>query len=348
MAYDFPASPSSGTQHLTPNRLYIYEGTAWSTRGNEISPNPFGANTFRYRTIYTRGYVSAGYKNGSPWRNVNKTIHSTDITTNLGDMLDYSASYIGGGFSDYYHYVYGMSGSVGGTSTFTSSVNMATDAARTHNSAWDTKTSRGDCEALMNSNLSVAYITGGGSSATDKHNYITETMLVAGSAASNPATGGGTGGGVAALFGQYRGWIAVNSTAAYIEWATETWTSGTWASGSDGQPKGLSSKLGHGYCATGSYGGSATYNKWNDYTPGSSAVTTISRPDTCGEENHQIGQNHGYSIGSYNGNQTNNTQKINYLTDTSTAMGSDTQPKGHDGMSSGCCGTASAAMLGGV
>ena len=133
MAYDFPSSPSSGTQYIAPNRLYVYEGTAWSTRGNEISPNPFNKN-FRYRTIYTRGYVSAGYKNSSPWRNVNKTIHSTDITSNLGDMLDYSASYIGGGFSDYYHYVYGMSGAVGGSSTFTSSVNMATDATRTHNS----------------------------------------------------------------------------------------------------------------------------------------------------------------------------------------------------------------------
>ncbi len=347
MAYDFPGSPSTGTQYVAPNRLYVYEGSAWSTRGADIAPNPLN-KTFRYRTIYTRGYVSAGYKGGSPWRNVNKTIHSTDMTTNLGDMLDYSASYIGGGFSDYYHYVYGMSGAVGGSSTWTSSVNMATDAGRTHDSAWDTKTSRSDCEALMNSNLSIAYITAGGSSATDRHNYITETMSVAGSVAANPATGGGTGNGIAAMFGEFRGWIAVNSTAAYIEWATETWTSGTWSSGSDGQPKGLSSKLGYGYCATGSYGGSATYNKWNDYTPGTSAVTTISRPDSCGEENHQVGQNHGYSLGSYNGNQTNNSQKINYLTDTSSAMGSDTQPKGHDGMSSGCCGTASAQMLGGV
>lgn len=346
MAYDFPASPSTGTQYVAPNRLYVYEGTAWSTRGNEITPNPF-TNSFRYRTIYTRGYVSAGYKNSTPWRNVNKTIHSTDVTTNLGDMLDYAASYIGGGFSDYYHYVYGMSGAVGGSSTWTSSVNMANDAARAHNSAWDTKTSRSDCEALMNSNLSVAYITGGGSAATDKHNYVTETMYAAGSVPANGATSGGSGGGIAALFGEYRGWIAVSGTAAYITWATETWASGTWSSGSDGQPKGLSSKLGYGYCSTGSYGGSNTYNKWNDYTPGTTAVTTISRPDSCGEENHQVGQNHGYSLGSFNGAQTNNTQKINYLTDTSTAMGSDTQPKGHDGMSSGCCGTASAQMLGG-
>lgn len=346
MAFDFPSSPSTGNQYITNNGLlYLYDST-WTTKGDTQTPNPF-TNSFRYRTIYSRGYVSAGYKSSSPWRNVNKTQHSTDITTNLGDMLDYTASYIGGGFSDYYHYVYGMSGTVGGSSTWTSSVNMSTDSGRTHNSNWDTKTSRGDCEALMNSTLTIAYITGGASSATDKHNYVTETMYAAGTVAANPATSGGTSGGIAALFGEYRGWIAVGSTAAYIDWATETWTSGTWSSGSDGQPKGLSSKLGYGYCATGSYNGSATYNKWSDFTPGTTAVTTVSRPDTCGEENHQVGQNWGYSLGSYNGAQTNNTQKINYLTDTSTAMGADTQPKGHDGMSSGCCGTGAAALLGG-
>lgn len=348
MAFDFPSSPTTGAQYITTNGLlYLYDsGSSWTTKGDTQTSNPF-TNSFRYRTIYTRGYVSAGYRGGSPWRNVNKTQHSTDITTNLGDMLDYSASYIGGGFSDYYHYVYGMSGTVGGSSTFTSSVNMSTDSARAHSSSWDTKTSRSDCEALMNASLTAAYITGGSSSATDKHNYVTETMYAAGTIAANPVTSGGTGGGIASMFGEFRGWIAVYSSAAYIDWATETWTSGTWASGADGQPKGLSSKLGYGYCSVGSYGGANYYNKWSDYTPGSSAVTTVSRPDTCGEENHQIGQNWGYSLGSYNGNQTNNTQKINYLTDTSTAMGSDTQPKGHDGMSSGCCGTASAALLGG-
>jgi hypothetical protein len=347
MAYDFPSSPVASTLFVAPvGVVYAYDNSiSWTTKGDTLTSNPF-TNAFKYRTIYTRGYVSAGYKNGSPWRNVNKTQHTTDVTTNLGDMLDANASYIGGGFSDYYHYVYGMSGAVNGSSTTTSSVNMSTDSGRTQNSAWNTKTSRGDCEALMNSNLTIAYITAGGSSATDKHNYVTETMMNAGSAPANPLTSGGTAGGIASMFGEFRGWIGVNTSGAYIEWATETWTSAGWTTDADGQPKGLSSKHGYGYCAQGSYNGSATYRKFNDYT-GGGAVTSFSRPDTCGEENHQIGQNWGYSLGSYNGNQTNNTQKINYLTDTSTAMGSDTQPKGHDGMSSGCCGTASAMLLGG-
>lgn len=350
MAFDFTTSPSTGDQFVAPTgRIYLYDTSGtWSTRGDTQTSNPF-TNSFKYRTIYTRGYTSAGYKSGSPWRNVNKTQHTTDITTNLGDMLDYAASYIDGSFSDYYHYVYGMSGQVGGSSTWTSSVNMATDSGRTHDSNWDTKTSRGDCAAMMNSNLTICYITGGGSTATDKHNLVTEVMYVAGSAPANPASAGGTVSGLGSMYGEFRGWVAVSSTGAYLTWSTETWTSATWSTGADGQPKGLSSKHGFAYLAPGSYGGADYYNKFNDFN-GGSAVTTVSRPEPCGEENHQIGQNWGYSIGSYNGNigQTNNTQKINYLTDTSTSMGSDTQPKGHDGMSSGCCGTASAMMVGGA
>lgn len=346
MAYDFPSSPSTGTQHITSSGLYIYANGSWNMSAESLgAANPY-SNSFKYRTIYTRGYVSAGYKGGSPWRNVNRTVHSTDVTTNLGDMLDYNASYIDGSFSDYYHYVYGMSGSVGGSSTFTSSVNMSTESARTHDSAWDTKTSRSDCAAMPNSNLSMTYITGGGSTATDKHNMVTEVMYAAGTAPANPYSAGGTGGGLASLFGEFRGWIGTSSSGAYISWSTDTWTSASWVTDADGQPKGLSSKHGYGYCSSGSYGGSATYRKFNDYNGGSS-IASVSRPDTCGEENHQVGQNHGYSLGSYNGNQTNNTQKINYLTDTSTAMGSDTQPKGHDGMSSGACGTAASSIVGG-
>lgn len=347
MAYDFPSAPATGDQFVTPTGfIYVYNGSSWTTDGSTLASNPF-QNSFRYRTIYTRGYVSAGYANSTPWRSVNKTQHTTDVTTNLGDMVDYAASYIDGSWSDYYHYVYGMSGVVMGSATWTSSVNMATDSARAYSTAWFTKTSRGDCAALMNSNLTVAYITAGGSSSTDKHNLVTEVMMDAGSCPANPLGGGGTAGGVAHMFGEFRGWIGTGSSGAYLTWATETWTSASWVTDADGQPKGLSSKLGFGYCAQGSYSGSATYRKFNDFN-GGSAVSSFSRPETCGEENHQVGQNWGYSLGSYNGSgQTNNTQKVFYTTDSAIAMGSATQTKGHAGRSSGACGTASAFVLGG-
>lgn len=348
MAYDFPSSPSTGTQYVATNKLYVYEGTAWSTRGNDISPNPL-SNTFRYRTIYTRGYTSCGYKDGSPWRNSNKTIHSTDSTNNLGDILDQAASYKSGGFSDYYHYIYGMNNSHNAGSTYVGSLNMATDANRTHDSAWDLKTSRGDGEVIINSNLTISYYVGGGSTAVDKHNLVTEIMYAAGSAPDSGLSGGDNNG-ISAFYGEFRGYCAQSSSAVnYMTWSTETWTTTgsamSWSTG--GQPKGLSSKLGYGYCAEGGYAGTNYMKKFSDTTT-STSVLSLSRPETCGEENCQMGQNWGYTIGSYNGAaQTNNTTKINYLTDTITALGSDAMPKGHDGMSSGCCGTASAQMVGG-
>ena len=42
---------------------------------------------FLYRTIIVQGYMLGGYKDSSPWKNVNLTIHATDTTTNLNDHL---------------------------------------------------------------------------------------------------------------------------------------------------------------------------------------------------------------------------------------------------------------------
>lgn len=343
MAVDFPSSPSQGTTFLTSLGLYVYDGTAWTVNTSVNSPNIALASSFAYRTIYTRGYVSNGYANGSPWRSVHRTVHTTDVTTNLGDLQSQSGSYLDGGWSDYYHYVYNASTGVGASSTYVSAMNMATEAARTHSTSWDLKTSRTNCGALMNSSLSAAYVTAGGSTATDKHNFATETMYNLGNACP---TSGGTSGGVSRFFGASYGWAWANGGGGYINWATELWTSGGLSISTDGQPKGLSSKLGWAYCSTGSYAASSTYYKINDLT-GANISTTISRPESCGEENCQVGQYWGYTLGSYNGSQNNNTSKTNYLTDTVTAMGSATQPSAHSGQSSGCCGSASALILGG-
>jgi hypothetical protein len=346
MAIDFPSSPTSGTLHLTSAGLYIYDGSAWTQQISAVS-TLFADNKFLYRSIYTRGYTSNGYANGTPWKNVNRTVHTTDTTTNLGDMHSNTGSYLDGGWSDFYHYVYNVSGAVGGISTAVSSMNMATESARTPNSNWNLKTARANCGALMNPSLSAAYITAGNSSTTDKHNYATETMYAVGSAASSPSAGATTGG-VSRFFGGTYGWVWASGNGGRLSWDTETWTAGGLSISTDGQPKGLSTKLGWAYCTEGSYGGANYYYKINDNT-GANLATSISRPEPCGEENTQVGQYWGYTIGSYNANigQTNNTTKTMYLTDTVTAMGSATQPKGHTGMSSGAVGTASSLILGG-
>ena len=346
MAIDFPSSPTTGSLSLQTPGLYVYDGTAWTQNTAANSPDIFTTNQFLYRVIYTRGYTSNGYANSTPWKNVNRTVHTTDTTTNLGDMHSNTSSYVDGGWSEYYHYVYNVSGAVQGNSNTVSAMNMATESSRTPQTSWYMKTSRTNLGAMINPSLSASYITGGASATTDKHNYATETMCTLGSVGNSP-TSGGTAGGVSRFFGSTYGWAWANGAGGYLSWTNETWTSGGLSISTDGQPKGLSTKLGWAYCTTGSYGGGATYYKINDLT-GANISTSISRPEACGEENCQVGQYWGYTIGSYNSAaQTNNTTKVNYLTDVVTAMGSDTQPKGHSGMSSGATGSASALIIGG-
>lgn len=344
MAIDFPASPTTGDEFLSEEgHIYKYDGASWETSFS-IS------DLFRYRTIYSRGYVSGGYKSSSPWSNVNKTIHATDITSNLGDILTAAASYKTGGFSDYNHYIYGVSNNHNGASVTVNAIDMATDVNRGTNTSWNLKFSRTDAEALMNPSLTLSYICGGGSGNVDKHNLTTEVMYSTGAIAAT--IGGGTNNGFGAFFGEFYGWLskgtAVGSNVR-LTWSTETWTSDliTWAT--DGQPKGLSSKHGYGYGSTGTYSGSSTMYKFSDIT-GGTAVSSYTRPSgNHGEENMQVGQNWGYMLGAYDGGtlgQHNVTEKYYYTSDTATTMGADTQPKGHDGMSSGCCGTASDLLLG--
>jgi hypothetical protein len=342
MAFSFPSSPTTGTQFIAPTGIvYVWDGT-WTTSGATQTTNPF-SSSFLYRTIYTKGYMSGGYKSSAPWRNVNKTIHSTDMTTNLGDLLVYQSSYIGGGFSDYRTYVYPSTGAVQGSGTIVESMSMSTETMSSLDSARYLKTSRTDCEALLTPSLTSAYIVGGGSTAVDRHNYTTDIMLNAGIAPASPLSGG-TAGGLGSLFGQFKAWISQGAGSSFT-WATETWATGGMSWASDGQPKGLSSKHGYGYGGSGSYSGSVNLSKFSEST--GTNLATVARNKTNGEENFEIGQNWGYMLGAYDGaGQNNDTARLNYLTDVWTALGSDAQPKGHDGASSGCCASGSAAFIG--
>lgn len=343
MAFSFPSSPTTGTLFVAPTGImYVWDGT-WTISGATQTTNPFSSNSFLYRSIYTKGYMSGAYKSSSPWKNVNKTIHATDLTTNLGDKLTNASSYIGGGFSDYNTYMYPTTGSVGGSGTTVESMSMTTEAMKSLDSSRYLKTTRTDCEALMTPSLTAAYIVGGGTTAVDRHNFTTDIMLNSGTAPASPLSGG-TGGGLGSFFGQYKAWISQGAGSSFT-WATETWATGGMSWASDGQPKGLSSKHGYGYGGVGSYPGSSYLYKFSEST--GTNLATVNKNKTNGEENFEIGQNWGYMLGAYDGSaQNNDAAKLNYLTDTWTALGSDTQPKGHDGASSGACATGSAVFVG--
>jgi hypothetical protein len=341
MAFTFPSSPSIGDQYVAPTgRIYLWDGS-WTTKGDTLDTNPFEDNSFRYRSIYTRGYVSGGYKSSSPWKNTNRTQHTTDITTNLGDQLDFAAAYIHGGYSDYNQYVYGTADSFSGSSTHTSSVSMVTETGRTHDPKWDLKTTRDDTAVLLTPSLSMAYITAGGSTTTDKHNYVTEVMYAAGSAPAGYKSGTSYGQ-VACWNGATKGWVYQSGGASFT-FATETWVSGGVSVGTNGWGKALSTKHGHAYVKNGGNTVTGAY-KINDVTGAN--IRTDLNFDNSGEENYQTGQDWGYCVGHYNGAQNNNTYKVHSVTDVYTVLGADSQPKGHDGMSSAAMASGSSMILG--
>jgi hypothetical protein len=249
-------------------------------------------------------------------------------------MFDYGGCYFNGGFSDYYSYIFsnGSQGAIwNGSSNLVSSMSMITETYRSYDAKRYMTVSRSDTKTLMNPGLTFIYITCGYSATTDKFCTITDSMLVASSAPNNPASSGsGTYGVATGFFGQYRGTIGHNGYSASLDFANEVWTNGTWSfsSNCDGVAKGLSSKWGVAYNATTNV--TNTFYKFNDTTL--TQTSSFARPESCGEENMQIGQDWGYGLGSYNGAQTNNSFKQYYTSDTIVALGSDGQPKGHDGM----------------
>ena len=342
----FPSSPSAGTQFISPlGMMYVYDGTAWTTSpsSNQIGSTNL-ANSFRYRSIYTRGYVSCGYQSGTAWNNCNRTVHATDTTTNLGTMFNYVSAYVCGSFSDYNHYIYGNgSNYYSGSSTITGTMSMVTETGRGNSSSWNTQYSRADCGVLMNAGLTCAYITAGGTTATDRHVFATDTISVSQAVMNNTQTSGTVGAG---MFGQYYGYIVQNG-ASQLNFATEIFVAGQWGGlSTDGQPKALSSKYGWGYIKNSSNTASLSLYALNDTTQ--AFITTTNTPDASGEENMQIGQDWGYCLGNYDGAQNNNAYKVTYATHSCVAGGSKMQPSGHGGMSSGWCGTASARICGSI
>lgn len=344
MAYDFPTSPSSGQRVVVDGRYYLWDGSSWTTKYADYTPNIVSNNTYKYRTIYTRGYVACGYKNSSPWRNINRTQHSTDTSTNLGDQIASAAAYCDGGFSDYYFYIWG---GAFGYSSDCRGFNMTTEVGRTNPGTWNiTSGSRYAMACLMNPGLTICYLAGGGNSGTNKFNMATEVMLASGSIATMP---GSVYDHSSCLYGETRGWYRDTYGTRYMLWSNEIWVSwgGSWA-GSDGIVKALSTKDGFGYQKNGGNVATSTYWQLRDTDGAVLSTAAFNDPNGAnGEENHQSGQDKGYCLGQYNGAQNNLSFVVVHATNTPTVGGAAMQPKGHDGMSSGACASASAQVLGG-
>ena len=334
-------------------------GAFWAYPGTTITSAPLTG--FRYRSLFTHGFLAGGYKGSNPWRSVNKTWHATDVTFYCGEQLDRAASYLGGTWSDYNGYVHGTVDSFSGSSTHTSSYNLHTGVIRARGDGtfspgptfgwddanpgaggigyttwggWDMSVSRDYHGCAVNQVGQNGYVQGGGSASTDKLHFPTEVMYTttAVPAASTFVSGAEH---------EDRAWWSGNGWQGYMLFSNDSYTSQGWLPGADGWNKHLSTKWGHIY---GSKGGN-TYTGISKINASTGAtISDFSKLGNWGEENMEMGQDKGYMLGNYNGNQNNETASINYATDVWTALGAAARPKGHYGQSSGACSSASATV----
>ena len=283
---------------------------------------------FKYRQIINYGYVGCGYKNSSPWKNVHKTVVSTDQTTNIGTLMQYAAAYSSGACSLNIFYMWATADTFPGNTTQTSATNMFTESSYSLTSAMNTIDARDDCETVFQES-DRCWISGGGNSSVDRFNFWTETM-------ASSTLGGGLGGMLAAFSDQYYGYWGNESGTQKITYATETFASST-SYYAHSQQKGISSKMRKGYCGNeGDYAGGNNLRRW--FFPTDTNIGNVTKPDTnCGEENFTMGQDWQYMLGQYNGAQNNNNWKFYYATDSGTANVAGLSPTAQAGQSSGHC-----------
>jgi hypothetical protein len=360
--------------------VMMNDGTSayWAYPGEAHTVAGYG---WRYRTLLTHGYIAAGYKGFNPWRGVNKTWHLTDTTIYCGEQIDRSGAYLAGSFSDINAYVHGTSNTWQGSATHTSSYNLFNGVMRMRNDSnftffgsggapygyagnnpvadglsygsgqaspnstggWDMSVARAaqDGASSTPGNGAAAgagYIYGGGPAAVDKLNFPTEVMYTTTSLPNALGT-------IASVGGQTRSYVvggSSNSYCWYCPWSTDTPTTWSFNGGySDGNNKHLMSKYGWFYA--GVYGNTnSTIWKFNDST--GAYISAMTKLGGFGEENQEMGQDWGYCMGNYNGQQNNWTIKTTYSTDSMATLGAGAQPKGHYGTSSGACSSAAASI----
>ena len=355
------ASGLPAQTNLTRGSYLVSDGTNgafWQYPGQTAQST--GVDTWRYRSLITHGYISGGYKGSQPWRSMNKTWHNNDTTMYTGEQVDRAAAYCDGTWSDFNGYIHGTVNSYAGNSSHTSSYNLHTGICRNQGDGrfsqysygyegddpknvmgynvtggWQMNAGRNDCGCATAQKEQAGYITGGGSSTTNKLHFATEIMY-------NTSNSGDSGDFVAGCGMESRSYFAWrNSSQKYITHSNDSWSNQNFAGSNRGWCKALPTKWGHFYIGTDD----------NVTTPlrkvrGSdgAALSNYNRSRAAGEENMEMGQDWGYKLGDFNGQQNNHTEKWDYSNDSITTMGFATRPKGHYGQSSAACSSAAGAV----
>lgn len=338
-----PGSPITGSLYLeeatSGSFLMVYTGVGNNDSGWErISAQVnFGMEAYKYKQIINYSYLAGGYKSSSPWKNVHKTINSTDQTSHLGELLDYPASYTSGACNKTIFFMFSVNSNNAWNSastihgTFTSAVNMVTETNYAHQTKFDTSIARSDLGTMFKE-TEMAYLFSGGSATVELFNLSTESFVTAYTLSTINGSDGGS-----AFSDQHFGYAWTTSAGSKLNFATETFlSSGRW--GNHSQQKGISSKVGKGYAGNeGSYSGGYNLRRWSNLTD--TNIGSVAKPHgNCGEENFTMGQDHQYMLGNYDGLQNNTSWKFSYTTDTGTVNPAGLAPGINAGTSSGHCG----------
>jgi hypothetical protein len=297
-----------------------------------------------YRSIITNGYCIGGYKSSATYRRVNRTVAATDVTTDLGDLLDRSFNYKAGAIGKDEAFIFGAGNAHAASSNLTTGFSMRTETTLAIQSTTHMANARGHAGTVFKEHY-YTWIMGGGRGEIERFDTVTHSMITA-SVSGNPSyggQGGATAGGPWGMtssetYGIFYAGNAGNNSMWNMTFATETLTTrGGNQPANHYQQKAIQSKIVNGYAGTnGSWSGGYSYRRTDFTTNTSTSGGVITKAYTnCGEENYTLGQDHQYMLGQYNGLQNNLAAKFVYATEVQTAGGSSMQPSGIPGTSSG-------------
>jgi hypothetical protein len=365
---EVPATPDASRGAFLMSTGTSGTGYGWAYIGGSTTGIAIDNSAWRYRSIYTHGYIACGYKGSNPWRSVNKTWHPTDTTFYCGEQIMNTQSYTNGTWSDYNGYIV-ANGGMSASGSVVASYGLHNGTCRMYSG--DGYSSSGISYDYVgndpkNEGLSYGsagfgshvggmrmdrnrvdpccaedikgqsgWIVGGGSSVTSRLNFTSEVMYAGWDSGTD-----GIGDGAS---GELRGWFAWPATYRYVTWSNSTWSgTGVWGNWSrDGQCNTQSTKYGWHYIGNGS---NVTSGKSKFRDSDGVTLTNFNKVRAYGEENVEEGQDWGYIMGHYDGQQNNHTIKQDHSTDTEVTMGATCMPKGHYGQSSGACSTAAATV----
>ena len=325
-----PSSPVEGQVYYntTQKELRQYDGEQWQ----QVA---IGDGGFKYRTIITTSYVMCGYKSATPYNNANRMVHSTDVMTDLGNIMAYAMSYSPGAPSRTKAWVFSANGSHSSANANCIALNMATETGQAYSSSNNMSSARNDAGAAFKE-TEYCHITS--NTTSDKFNFTTETSA----AGLTGIIANGSHDGVQALVDQNKAHLYGDATGQTLLFATDTLATdqvqGASFSGVHTQQKPINSKDRKGYFGNeGSYNGGYNYRVL-DLNVNLHTRTVAKVMGNMGEENYDMGQEHQYCMGHYDGAQNNRGHKFFYTTDSGYELGAGSVRTGIPGGSSGACG----------